>query len=424
MAVKVKLMPEKNIRMLDNALIQLQNVAEVLELDQWIHEMLKKPERVLIVSIPTHMDNGTTKVFTGYRCQYSTARGPAKGGIRYHPDVTLDEVIALSMLMTWKCALVGLPFGGGKGGVACNPKEMSENELRRMTRRFTAMILPLIGPDKDIPAPDVYTGPREMAWIMDTYSMLKGYSVPGVVTGKPLNIGGSLGRNIATGRGAAFVLFESLKHFGMSPSNVTCAIQGFGNAGSVAAKFLYKVGTKIIAVSDSKGAVYNKEGLNPKKLLEYKEKTGTVVGCEGCETISNAELLELECDVLIPAALENVITEENAANINAKIVLEVANGPTTVEADKIIYERGIFLVPDILANAGGVTVSYFEWVQSLTTWLWTKDEIITRLEKIMQRGFRDALTVAKEKELDMRTATQVLAVERVSDAIKTRGLFP
>lgn len=420
----MKLMPEKNIRMLDNALIQLQNVAEVLELDQWIHEMLKKPERVLIVSIPTHMDNGTTKVFTGYRCQYSTARGPAKGGIRYHPDVTLDEVIALSMLMTWKCALVGLPFGGGKGGVACNPKEMSENELRRMTRRFTAMILPLIGPDKDIPAPDVYTGPREMAWIMDTYSMLKGYSVPGVVTGKPLNIGGSLGRNIATGRGAAFVLFESLKHFGMSPSNVTCAIQGFGNAGSVAAKFLYKVGTKIIAVSDSKGAVYNKEGLNPKKLLEYKEKTGTVVGCEGCETISNAELLELECDVLIPAALENVITEENAANINAKIVLEVANGPTTVEADKIIYERGIFLVPDILANAGGVTVSYFEWVQSLTTWLWTKDEIITRLEKIMQRGFRDALTVAKEKELDMRTATQVLAVERVSDAIKTRGLFP
>lgn len=420
----MKLMPEKNIRMLDNALIQLQNVAEVLELDQWIHEMLKKPERVLIVSIPTHMDNATTKVFTGYRCQYSTARGPAKGGIRYHPDVTLDEVIALSMLMTWKCALVGLPFGGGKGGVACNPKEMSENELRRMTRRFTAMILPLIGPDKDIPAPDVYTGPREMAWIMDTYSMLKGYSVPGVVTGKPLNIGGSLGRNIATGRGAAFVLFESLKHFGMSPSNVTCAIQGFGNAGSVAAKFLYKVGTKIIAVSDSKGAVYNKEGLNPKKLLEYKEKTGTVVGCEGCETISNAELLELECDVLIPAALENIITEENAANINAKIVLEVANGPTTVEADKIIYERGIFLVPDILANAGGVTVSYFEWVQSLTTWLWTKDEIITRLEKIMQRGFRDALTVAKEKELDMRTATQVLAVERVSDAIKTRGRFP
>jgi len=417
-------MPEKTLSMLNNSLVQLENAAKVLELDQWIHEMLKNPERVLIVSVPTQMDDGTTNVFTGYRCQFSTARGPAKGGIRYHPNVTLDEVIALSMLMTWKCALVGLPFGGGKGGVVCNPKEMSENELRRMTRRYTAGILPLIGPEQDIPAPDVYTGPREMAWIMDTYSMFKGYSVPGVVTGKPLNIGGSLGRNIATGRGASFVLFEALKHFNLSPSEVTCAIQGFGNAGSVAALFLHEVGTKVIAVSDSKGAVYNKEGVNPSKLLTHKQKTGSVINCEGCETISNAELFELDCNVLIPAALENVITKKNASNISAKIVIEIANGPTTSEADKILYERDVFLVPDILSNAGGVTVSYFEWVQSLTSWLWTEDEVLTRLEKIMQQGFRDTLKVYKEKEIDMRTAAQVFAVDRVADAIKTRGLFP
>ena len=417
-------MPEKTLSMLNNSLVQLENAAKVLELDQWIHEMLKNPERVLIVSVPTQMDDGTTNVFTGYRCQFSTARGPAKGGIRYHPNVTLDEVIALSMLMTWKCALVGLPFGGGKGGVVCNPKEMSENELRRMTRRYTAGILPIIGPEQDIPAPDVYTGPREMAWIMDTYSMFKGYSVPGVVTGKPLNIGGSLGRNIATGRGASFVLFEALKHFNLSPSEVTCAIQGFGNAGSVAALFLHEVGTKVIAVSDSKGAVYNKEGVNPSKLLTHKQKTGSVINCEGCETISNAELFELDCNVLIPAALENVITKKNASNISAKIVIEVANGPTTSEADKILYERDVFLVPDILSNAGGVTVSYFEWVQSLTSWLWTEDEVLTRLEKIMQQGFRDTLKVYKEKEIDMRTAAQVFAVDRVADAIKTRGLFP
>lgn len=417
-------MPEKTPSMLDNSLDQLNNAAKALEIDQWIHEMLKKPERVLIVSVPTHMDDGTMKVFLGYKSQYSTARGPAKGGIRYHPRVTLDEVIALSMLMTWKCALVGLPFGGGKGGVVCNPKEMTENELRRMTRRYTAMILPLIGPEKDIPAPDVYTGPREMAWIMDTYSMFKGYSVPGVVTGKPLNIGGSLGRNIATGRGASFVLFEALKYLNMSPNGVKCAIQGFGNAGSVAARFLYEVGAKIIAVSDSKGAVYHKEGVNPNKLLEHKQETGSVVGCEGCETISNNELLELECDVLMPAALENVIAKGNASNINAKIIIEIANGPTTPEADKILYERDVFLVPDILANAGGVTVSYFEWVQSLTSWLWTEEEVLTRLEKVMQQGFRDALKVSKEKEIDMRTAAQVFSVDRVADAIKTRGLFP
>jgi len=259
---------------------------------------------------------------------------------------------------------------------------------------------------------------------MDTYSMFKGYSVPGVVTGKPLNIGGSLGRNIATGRGASFVLFEALKHFNLSPSEVTCAIQGFGNAGSVAALFLHDVGTKVIAVSDSKGAVYNKEGVNPSKLLTHKQKTGSVINCEGCETISNAELFELDCNVLIPAALENVITKKNASNISAKIVIEVANGPTTSEADKILYERDVFLVPDILSNAGGVTVSYFEWVQSLTSWLWTEDEVLTRLEKIMQQGFRDTLKVYKEKEIDMRTAAQVFAVDRVADAIKTRGLFP
>ncbi|MFX1520294.1 MAG: Glu/Leu/Phe/Val dehydrogenase [Promethearchaeota archaeon] len=417
-------MPEKTLSMLDNSLAQLNNATKVLELEPSIHEMLKKPERVLMVSVPTLMDDGTTKVFTGFRSQYSTARGPAKGGIRYHPNVTLDDVIALSMLMTWKCALVGLPFGGGKGGVICNPKEMSENELRRMTRRYTAMILPIIGPEQDIPAPDVYTGPREMAWIMDTYSMMKGYSVPGVVTGKPLNIGGSLGRNIATGRGATFVLFEALKHFNMTPGNATCAIQGFGNAGSVAARFLHEVGTKVIAVSDSKGAVYNKEGLNPNKILEHKQKTGSVINCEACETISNTELLELECDVLMPAALENVITKENAPNINAKIVIEVANGPTTTEADKILYERDVFLVPDILANAGGVTVSYFEWVQSLQSWLWTEEEVLTRLEKIMQQGFRDTLNIYKTKGIDMRTAAQVFAVDRVADAISTRGLFP
>jgi glutamate dehydrogenase (NAD(P)+) len=437
-----------------NAQHQLDNVAKRLNLKKGIHEYLRNPSRELTVNFPVRMDSGEIKIFNGYRVQHNNARGPCKGGIRYHPDVSLDEVRALAMWMTWKCAVVNIPYGGAKGGVICNPKEMSEDELERLTRRFTTEISIIIGPEKDIPAPDVYTNAQTMAWIMDTYSMNKGYSVPGVVTGKPVHLGGSLGRNEATARGCMFTIREALKHFNYkvippekwrkdsNPGNssespndgdegngyridgATVAIQGFGNAGSIAANLLQRKGAKIIAVSDSKGGILNKDGLDITKVIEHKTKTGSVVGFDGCEKLETKQVLEVECDVLVPAALENQILEENADDIKTRIVAEAANGPTTPEADKILHEKDIFLIPDILANAGGVTVSYFEWVQGLQQFFWSERDVNIRLREIMVKAFNEVLTTSHKNKVDMRTAAYIVAVKRVADAIQLRGIFP
>ena len=415
---------------------QFDKVAKRLELKKGTHEYLRLPQRELTVNFPVKMDDGSIEVFTGYRVQHNNARGPYKGGIRYHPDVTLDEVRALSMLMTWKCALVGIPFGGAKGGVVCNPKKMSKEELERLTRRFVSEISIIIGPDRDIPAPDVYTDAQVMAWILDTYSMNKGYCVPGIVTGKPISIGGSLGRNEATGRGCMFSIIEALKHFDYKIikedkdnyriDGATVAVQGFGNVGSVAAKLLFEKGAKIIAVSDSKGGILKKGkgGLDIDKLIEHKLKTRSVSDFSGTTELKSKEILKVKCDILVPAALENQITGENADRIKAKIVAEGANGPTTPEADKILSERDIFVIPDVLANAGGVIVSYFEWVQSLQQLVWTERDVNERLKEIMQRSFRETIDAKGEYNTDMRTAAYMLAVERVSDAVTIRGIFP
>ena len=403
---------------------QLDGVAKKLNLEPWLLERLKNPRRTIIVSVPVKMDDGTIKTFTGYRVQYDMVRGPYKGGIRYHPDVTLDEVKALAAWMTLKCAVVDIPYGGSKGGVTCNPKEMSKGELERLTRRYTSMILDDIGPYKDVPAPDVYTDAQTMAWIMDTYSQFKGYLVPEVVTGKPLHLGGSEGREGATGRGVSICAREAAKHLGMDLKGMTVAIQGFGKVGKSAAKNLHQMGCKIIAMSDSKGGIFNPGGLNPAEVIEHKRKTGRVTGFKDSKEITNEELLELECDILIPAALENQITEANAANIKAKIIVEGANGPSTPEAQKILHSKGIFVVPDILANAGGVTVSYFEWVQNLHREHWSEDEVNEKLERIMVKAFNDVLKVSKEHGVDMATAAYMLGVSRVAEATKTLGLFP
>jgi len=371
----------------DMALETFDKAADLLNLEWDIREHIKYPERILIVNFPVRMDNGKVQHFEGYRVQYNTARGPAKGGIRYHPNVTLDEVKALAFWMTWKCAIVNIPFGGGKGGVVCNPKEMSQGELERLTRRYTAEILPLIGPEKDIPAPDVYTNPQVMAWIMDTYSMMKGYAVPGVVTGKPISLGGSVGRDQATGRGVFYTTQKAVEHLGMKLDGATIVVQGFGNAGSVAAMLFENAGAKVIAVNDSKGGIFNDKGLDIKKLIEHKNKTGSVVGFPNSEPITADELLALKCDILVPAALENAIHEGNAGNIKARIIAEAANGPTTPEADAILEDKGVFVIPDILCNAGGVTVSYFEWVQDEQHLFWDEEQIYSMLEKIMKRAF-------------------------------------
>jgi len=370
------------------------------------------------------MDNGEIGVFTGCRVQHNDARGPFKGGIRYHPNVTLDEVTALAMWMTWKCAVVDIPYGGAKGGVCCNPKKMSTGELERMTRRYTSLILDVIGPYRDVPAPDVYTDAQTMAWIMDTYSQFKGYSVPECVTGKPLSIGGSEGRVEATSLGVIVCAREAAKHLGLNFKGATVAVQGYGSVGWNAAKIAYDMGCKIVAVSDSVGGIYCSEGLNPRYIYEHKSKTSSVVNCEACKNITNEELLETKCDILIPAALENQITKANADKIKAKIVAEGANGPTTPEADKVLHEKGTTLVPDILANSGGVTASYFEWVQNLTREHWTLEEVNRKLENKMVKAFNDVHKVAKQEESDMRTAALMLGVGRVSDAIKTLGLWP
>jgi len=406
------------------ALKHLDEVAEKINLDSNIHNILKKPKRILTVSIPIRMDDGRIEVFTGFRVQHNITRGPAKGGIRYHPQVTLDEIKALAMLMTWKCAVVGIPYGGAKGGIICDPKRLSSGEIERLTRRYISEIISIIGPEKDIPAPDINTNPQIMAWIMDTYSMDKGYSVPGVVTGKPISIGGSLGRNTATARGVMFTLMNTIKKLNLNFSQQKIAIQGFGNVGGNLARILQKENCKIIAVSDIKGGIYNPEGLDCFKVSEALEKTGSVTGFNNGEQITNKELLSLNCDILVPAAIENQITKENADKVRAKIIIEAANAPITPEADKILNEKGIFIVPDILANAGGVTVSYFEWVQGLQSYFWTEREVNLKLRDIMEKAFENVWRISQERKVDMRMAAYILAVSRVAEATRIRGLYP
>jgi glutamate dehydrogenase/leucine dehydrogenase len=370
------------------------------------------------------MDDGSVRVFHGYRVQHNIARGPAKGGIRYHPKVTLDEVKALASWMTWKCATVNIPYGGGKGGVTCDPKRMSLGELERMTRRYASEISIIIGPDRDIPAPDVYTDAQTMAWIMDTYSMTVGYSALGVVTGKPVGLGGSVGRNEATARGALFCIREACTVLRKKVRDCTVAVQGAGNAGAIAARLLQEDGARVVAISDSKGGLHATRGLDMAQVMAHKEKTGSVVGMKGADRISNDELLELKCDVLVPAALENQITMKNAKSVRARIVAEAANGPTTPGADRILADRGIFVIPDILCNAGGVTVSYFEWAQDMQGYFWDEAAVNRELEKFMKRAFAEVYEASRAHKVDMRTAAYILAVGRVAEATRVRGLFP
>lgn len=407
------------------ALTQLEEASNILNLDKGMLQILSNPKRILTVSIPTKMDDGSIRVFTGFRSQHNDARGPCKGGIRYHPDVTIEEVKALSMWMTWKCAIANIPYGGGKGGIICNPKQMSENELERMTRRFAYLISDIIGPYKDIPAPDVYTGGKEMAWIMDTYSTLKGnYVQPEVITGKPIAIGGSLGRNEATGRGLAYTVREAAKKINIDMKQATIVVQGFGNAGQFASKLVEEQGAKMIAASDSQGAIINKDGIDADALMKFKKETGTVAGFENAKSISNDELLETECTILIPAALENQITKNNADKIKTKIIAEAANGPTTPEADEILFKKDILVIPDVLANGGGVTVSYFEWLQNLRREYWTEEEVNNRLDTNITKSFFDVYDTHEKYNVDMRKAATLLAINRVVDAINIRGLWP
>jgi len=403
---------------------QFDTAAELLDLDLGLRKVLRNTKRELTVHFPVVMRDGHLEVFTGYRVHHNIARGPAKGGIRYHPDVTLDEVRALAMWMTWKCAVVNIPYGGAKGGVVCDPKKMSQQEIINLTRRYTTEITLIIGPDKDIPAPDVNTNPQTMAWIMDTYSMHVGYSVRAVVTGKPLNIGGSEGRFEATGRGVMLTTREALKRLEMPIEGVTVAVQGFGNVGAISAYLLQDEGCQIIAASDSRGGIYNPRGFGARDVLRHKQETGSVVGYPDTEAISNEELLELECDVLVPSALENQITAVNAPRIKAKVIAEGANGPTTPEADDVFFDKGIFLIPDILCNAGGVVVSYFEWVQDLQSFFWHEEQINQELERIIVQSFDDVYKIAQERDINMRQAAYVLAVDRVATATMTRGIYP
>ena len=406
------------------SLSQLKLACKKLELDSGMHKMLSLPKRSISVSIDIRMDNGTVGVFNGIRVQHWDARGPFKGGIRYYPNITIDEVTALAMLMTWKCAIADIPFGGAKGGVCVDTKKMSKHELERITRRYVSLIFEYLGPHRDIPAPDMYTDAQTMAWIMDTYSQLTGYSIPESVTGKPVEIGGSWGRTEATGRGVIHCVKQAAQNNGLKLKNATVAIQGFGNVGYHAAAAAQEEGCKIIAVSDSTGGIYCQDGLNPPDVLAHKEKTLSVQNYKGCRNITNEELLELPCDVLIPAAMENQITRQNADKIKAKMVAEAANGPTTPDADKILYEKEICLIPDILANSGGVTVSYFEWVQNLTREQWPLEKVNRRLEAKMTKAFNDVVAIVEKEESDMRTGALMLGVGRVANAIKTLGLWP
>jgi glutamate dehydrogenase (NAD(P)+) len=407
-----------------NAQKQLDSVAALINLDAGIHERLRFPRKSLIVSVPIKLDNGDTRVFAGYRVQHDQTLGPTKGGIRFHHDVTLGEVAALAMWMTWKCALLNLPYGGAKGGVTCFPEELSETEVERIARRYTTEILSIIGPEKDIPAPDMYTNENTMAWIMDTYSNYVGYAVPGVVTGKPVAVGGSLGRGDATGRGVAFVVQKALEKLQLSIDQPTVSIQGFGNVGSVSAKYLHQMGCKVVAVSDVHGGIHDPEGIDVPKLLQHVRDRGTVAGFPRSQKLENAELLTLPVDILVPAATANVITEANADQIQCKILAEGANGPVTPEADEILNSKGIFVIPGILANAGGVVVSYFEWVQDIQHLFWEEGEVYRKLEYLMSKAFADVFEVYQAKKVSPRTAAMITAVNRVANAKKLRGLYP
>jgi len=406
------------------ALEQLKMTAEKLNLDPGIHSILKQPKRSITVSVTIKMDNGRIGVFKGCRVQHWDVFGPFKGGIRYHPNVTLDDVTALAMWMTWKCAIMGLPYGGAKGGVQCDTKRLSLGETERLTRRYISLIFDYLGPHRDVPAPDVYTNEQTMAWIMDTYSQLKGYRVPESVTGKPIEIGGSEGRVCATSLGLSYCIREAAEKLNLKLKGSTVALQGFGNVGYNAANILHNMGCKIVAVSDSSGGIQCNAGLNPYKVHAYKNRTGSVRGYNDCSDITNSELIQTKCDILVPAAMENQITKQNATGVKAKIVAEGANGPTTPDADKVLNEKDIWVIPDILANSGGVTVSYFEWVQNLTREHWTLDEVNSKLEKKIVKAFEDVNKLAKKEESDMRTAALMLGVGRVAHALKTLGLWP
>ena len=406
------------------ALAQFDNVSKIMLLSKDVHQLLRNFERILTVSVPIRMDNGSLRVFSGFRVQHNSARGPYKGGVRYHPDLTLDDLKALAMEMTWKCSLVGVPFGGAKGGIICNPKVLSKGELERLTRRFTYAIMPIIGIEKDIPAPDVNTNEQIMAWMMDTYSMNNGYCIPGIVTGKPVNIGGSLGRTDATGLGITFTIANAIKSKKINFKGLKVAIQGYGNVGSTVGKLLSEMGCKIVAVSSSKGGVFDPKGLNHIALMKHYKEHGSFDNFPRAESITNEALLELPCDVLVPAALGNQITGENAGKIKAKLIVEGANGPTTLEADQVLTERKIPVVPDILANAGGVIVSYFEWVQDVQCYFWCEHEVNARLKNLMERSYQEVHSLSQKKKLNMRTAAMILAVKKVADAISVRGLYP
>ncbi len=413
----------ENLNPYDFAQRQFHRAADHLGLDSGMRDILRSPKRQLIVSIPVRMDNKKIKVFTGYRVQHSIARGPSKGGIRFHPGVTLDEVKALAMWMTWKCAVVNIPFGGAKGGITVDPKQLSMDENERLTRRYTSEIAIVLGHDRDIPAPDVYTTPQHMAWIMDTFSMIQGFSTLGVVTGKPIPLGGSAGRNEATAEGCFVAIEEAAKRMRLPLKGASAAVQGYGNAGAFVAKFLEEAGVRIVGVSDSRGGLYDKKGLRMELVNAAKQRKGSVTAARG-EKISNAELLELPVDVLVPAALEGVITRENAPRVKAKIVAEAANGPTTPDADDILHSNGITVIPDILANAGGVTVSYFEWVQDLYSFFWDPDVVRNHLERTIRKAYEDVAESARRHDTDLRTGALILAVGRVEEATRIRGLFP
>jgi len=417
-------LPEFESEMHRTAVAQLDRVAERLDLDHDTHIRLRYPRRALVVSVPVRMDDGRTEVFMGYRVHHNTALGPTKGGLRYDADVNMGEVTALSMLMSWKCALMGLPYGGAKGGVRCTPRSMSRHELEALTRRYTAEIMLFIGPDLDIPAPDLGTDEQTMAWMMDTYSMTQGRSVPGVVTGKPLIVGGSAGRREATGRGIVYVLYQALHSLGDELKGKTVVVQGFGNVGGTAARILWRDGAVIQGVSDYKGGVWNSQGLDIRLLEEHVKESGSVVGFLGADPISNSDIIEQPCDILLPAATGSQIREDNAHKIQARLIIEGANGPTTPEADTILRARDVMVIPDILANAGGVVVSYFEWVQGLQFYFWKESEIIARLQEIMTRAFTRVWNVSKRENVDLRTAALMEGVRRVADAHQIRGLYP
>ncbi len=416
--------PSEGASLLSTVQQQFDEAADLLDLPASLRGILRVPQRELTVSFPVKRDDGRTEVFQGFRVQHNLARGPTKGGIRYHPAVTLDETRALAMLMTWKCALAGLPYGGAKGAVIVDPKQLSIGEIERLTRRFATEISVVIGPERDIPAPDIGTTPQVMAWIMDTISMHQGYTVPAVVTGKPINIGGSEGRLEATGRGLTYVLTAASQHLGLNLADTRLAIQGCGNVGSTVAREATALGMKVIALSDSQGGIYNPHGLDVEAVLAHKARTGHLAGAANADSITNEELLELECDVLVPAALSGVITAQNADRIKAQIIAEAANGPTTKAADAILYDRGCLVIPDILANAGGVTVSYFEWVQGLQEFFWSEREVNSQLRRVMTNAFQQVLRVSAERQVDLRTAAYMLAVQRVADAVTTRGIYP